>query len=175
MPQISFSELNDLVGSVGIGSIAMLAMFLILDSVTPVFQLVETNTQSQSWTAFVIVPMIVFSYVAGVICVAIGNLFRTAVLYTQRVELDWKKVDEKLLNLVTIEYRNYSRKIDILDGSVAAFLFLAVGVIAESFAFSFFVLGVIICAACLFVSVSCALIGDRTEREFSRFLARSIG
>ena len=175
MPQISFSEINELVGSLGIGSIAILAAFLTLDSMTPVFRLVEDTAESRSWALFMVLPLAVFSYVAGVICVAIGGMLRQRFLVATRLQCDWKSIDDNILNIVTLEYRNYRRKIDVLDGSVSAFLLLAVGVMLDAIAISQPTLGIIICLACLFASLSCALIGVRTERELNSFILGATG
>ncbi len=173
MPQINFSDLTELTGSLGIGSIAVLAVVLVLDATTPFYSLVEANSESNSWAIFVALPLLVISYVAGVICVAIGNTTRHRMIGASRQPIYWTEIPEHLLSLVVVEYRNVRRKIDVLDGAVPAFLLLAIGVVFEAVNFRVYLLGAILFLVTVLCAAICALVAIRTEREFLGFLDRT--
>ncbi|MEL6808035.1 MAG: hypothetical protein AAFO97_09665 [Pseudomonadota bacterium] len=170
MPQISFSDLGELTGALGIGSIAVLAVLMVLDTLSPIHTLIETEADSQTWALFVAVPIIVISYVAGIICVALGNTARTTFSSVSPPEPEWVSIPESLLNIVTVQYRNAKRKIDVLDGATVAFLMLAIGLALEGFHFGLPALGAMLATISVATSTLCFFIAGRTEIGLINFV-----
>jgi uncharacterized oligopeptide transporter (OPT) family protein len=169
MSQMNFSSLNDLASSLGVGSIAMLAVFLFLDANTPIYALIESNAVSQSWAIFVAIPLVFIAYVAGVVSVAIGRYLRQMAVTSSSSQLEWSAVPQQRTELVMLNYQKYRQVIDTLDGAAIAFALLTVGVAFEAMAFRVPTIGVTLGLLCLFLCALCALIASRTEQDCQHF------
>lgn len=69
------ASLEAVTGRLGVGAIAFLGLFLIVDGMQiGVFDLVETIGKSVTWGIIGIVPTVVVTYIVGVFCLGIAEI-----------------------------------------------------------------------------------------------------
>ncbi len=61
------TSIEEITGYLGVGALELLAVFFILDGTSGFLEFVETYAKTSSWAIFVTGPVLVISYVLGLI------------------------------------------------------------------------------------------------------------
>jgi hypothetical protein len=126
-------SLEAVTGRLGIGAIAILGFFMMVDGAQPViYDLIEFYGKSVTWGIVGVIPTAVVGYVVGVICLGISELLLARFAAFRGSNLDdllvVARTDSALLERV---YEEATRDGELLKGVFVAFLILAGGVLAE--------------------------------------------
>jgi hypothetical protein len=70
MPGASFEAVT---GRLGVGAIAFFGLFLIVDGMVGVFDLVEAMGKSVTWGVIGLLPTVVVTYIVGLFCLGIAR------------------------------------------------------------------------------------------------------
>jgi hypothetical protein len=130
MPGASFDAVT---GQLGVGAIAFFGLFLIVDGMIGVFDLVETMGKSVTWGIIGLLPTVVVTYIVGVFCLGIAEVvlsgFPSFSLPKPEDIIAVSRIGSTLLQQV---YSEHLRNHELLEGTSVSFLILAVGCITES-------------------------------------------
>ncbi len=133
------TEIEKLATSVAVGSIFCLGVFLILDTVQPIFfGQFERYVGTASFGVIAAIPTLAFLFVIGSI-LTIGSDRIFQIFNGRDYEREWEifvalaKEGNVVLNAA---FADLYRKKKILEGSVAPFVILGIGVICERRSFS---------------------------------------
>lgn len=163
-----FSEIT---GAFGVGSLWLLTLFLVLDAAANVYAVVEASATSASWSAFVAVPMIVASFVAGVISMALGAEIRGALTRSRTTEAErLAMVIDRDRKLLSDAYQQFALRRSVLDGAMPALVALSVAVALEGLVFGLATLGTVLAAASLVAAAAAFILAHRLETEFDAML-----
>jgi len=129
------ASLESISGRLGIGAIAFLGLFLLVDGIqSDVLGLVEMMGKTTTWGIIGVVPTIVVTYIIGVFCLGIAEAslsgFPSLLASTKPEDiLAVSATGSVLLQQIYFEHlRNY----ELLKGSTVSFFILAIGCIAET-------------------------------------------
>ena len=127
------ASLEAVTGRLGIGAIAFLGWFLIVDGLQiGVFEVVEAYGKSASWGLVGIVPTAVVIYIVGVICLGIAELALSRLPAYQAPTVDHIiAVSRTGSPLLQQAFADHMRNHELLKGAAISFLVLAVGSGAE--------------------------------------------
>lgn len=166
------TEFADLTGALGVGSINMMSLFLGLDATTNVFALVEQYAPSASWAIFVAVPILVASYVLGVLMIVAGGAFRRMLGHRAVVSAHVAMLRHPpLAEFVEAEYRQFRKKRDMLEGMIPTALLGAGAFVLEAQHLDVRHLGISLMIIALLGALACFAFLRILEREFQAFLA----
>ena len=131
MPGASFEAIT---GRLGIGAIAFLGLFLIVDGIQAgVLGLVETMGKTVTWGIIGVVPTVVVTYIVGVFCLGIAEAVLSGLssLASTKPE-DIIAVSATGSALFQQLYSEHLRNHELLTGATVSFFILAMGCIAET-------------------------------------------
>lgn len=130
MPGASFDAVT---GRLGVGAIAFFGLFLIVDGMIGVFDLVETMGKSVTRGIIGILPTVVVTYIVGVFCLGIAEVVLSVFpVFSSPKPEDIITVSGTGSSLLQQLYAEHLRNHALLKGISVSFLILAVGCIAES-------------------------------------------
>jgi hypothetical protein len=153
-------------GTIAVGSLVLFGLFLLIDGLLDAFSIIEPYAATATWTILVSVPLLVISYLLGVVTSQIAHLL---LLWPKkgpdRAEIDNFIAVALLKNEAIMErYTAIRRNEALLFGSSAALIVVAVGCIAErrrrwiGIPDDFFL---IIAFDCLALAVTCFILQNR--------------
>lgn len=123
---------DDVLGYLGVGSLQILGLFLILDGLFNFLAFVENYAKTVAWALFVSVPLIVVSYVLGLISAKIAEIFYYRSAGSREVrEATFLSAAASGNDIVFDSYAQTERHRALLLGSAAACITLGVGALAE--------------------------------------------
>lgn len=128
------ASIESITGRLGVGAIAFLGLFLIVDGIEPsALGLVETMGKTTTWGIIGVVPTVVVTYMLGVFCLSIADAVLSGVS-----SLAWTKPKDIIAVSATGSallqqlYSEHLRNHELLKGASVSFLILAIGCIAET-------------------------------------------
>jgi hypothetical protein len=127
------TSLEAITGRLGVGAVAFLGLFLMLDGAQlGAFELVETYGKSSTWGIVGVVPTLVVIHIIGVFCVGIAELglSRFAALHGPEPR-DILVVSRSGMGLLQQLYAEHLRNQELLKGAAVSFVILAIGSLAE--------------------------------------------
>jgi hypothetical protein len=127
------ASLEALTGRLGIGAIAFLGLFLIVDGAQAgAFQMIELYGKSTTWGIVGVVPTAVVMYIVGVFCLgSVELLVAPFAVFRGPDPEDILAVSRAGGAVVQQLFSEYLRNHDLLKGAAVSFLILAVGSFAE--------------------------------------------
>ena len=150
-------SLEEVTGYLGVGALLLLGVFFIVDGSTNFWTTVELYSKTGSFAILFTVPLLVISYVLGLIAsLAVQTVLDQAVTPILSPEL-FSAAAQKAREPVLSRYLEVERQSRLLYGCTLAFFFLAVGSLSvkkylpldqETVAYVCFVLGLAIAVAC---------------------------
>jgi hypothetical protein len=130
MPGASFEAVT---GRLGVGAIAFFGLFLLVDGLIGVFDLVEAMGKSVTWGIIGLLPTVVVTYIVGVLCLGIAEValprFPSFSLPKPEDMIAVSGTGSALLQQV---YSEHLRNHELLKGAAASCLILAGGCVAQS-------------------------------------------
>ena len=131
MSRMSFEIVT---GRLGVGAIAFLGLFLIVDGMQiGVFKMIETYGKSTTWGIIGVIPTTVVIYIVGLFCLEVADIFLsrfTSFSVSQPDEII--AVSSTGSDMLQQLYAEHLRNHELLKGTSVSFLILAVGSIAET-------------------------------------------
>jgi hypothetical protein len=129
------ASLESITGRLGVGSIALLGLFMLFDGQTSgVYLLVERYGKSTSWGILGVIPTVVVTYILGVFCVGLAEVvfgrFRSLRSPAQPDAI--LTISAKRSALLDTVYSEQLRDHELLKGASIAFLILAAGCLGEA-------------------------------------------
>jgi hypothetical protein len=126
-------SLEGITGRLGVGAVAFLGLFLMIDGAQPViYDLIEFYGKSVTWGIVVVIPTAVVGYVIGVICLGVSELLLARFAAFRRSDLgDLLVVARTGSGMLERAYEQDTRDAELLKGLFVAFLILGGGVMAE--------------------------------------------
>ena len=124
--------IGDITGYLGLGSLAILGLFLILDGRMDILGLIEQYASTSTWSAVVAIPILVVAYLLGVIVVTISDIvfdskfeqvYPQTSLFTSVATSENETVIEKYVELERVRR--------LMVGSILPFLLLGLGSLSE--------------------------------------------
>lgn len=165
------TELADITGAFGVGAINMMTLFLVLDATTNAFSVIEENAATASWSIFVALPVFVASYVLGVLMNTFGSVLRSSLGWRTPIAiLPALRSHPDLRDHLEYEYRQFSKKRDVLEGMVPTACLAAFAIWLEAQTWGYYALGTALAAFALFGAVACLFLVKVIERGFSDLL-----
>lgn len=130
MPGASFEAVT---GRLGIGAIAFLGLFLIVDGTQiGVFELLEAYGSSVTWGIVGVVPTAVVIYIVGVFCLGVAELLLARFAAFRDPEpKDVLAISRSGGALLQQSYADHMRNHELLKGAAVSFLILSGGAMAE--------------------------------------------
>lgn len=127
------ASLEALTGRLGVGAIAFLGLFLIVDGAqVGAFEMIELYGKSATWGLVGIVPTAVVIYIVGVFCVGAAELLVAPFTAFRGPEPeDILAISRAGGPVVQQFYGEHVRNHELLKGAAVSFLILAVGSLAE--------------------------------------------
>jgi hypothetical protein len=127
------ASLEALTGRLGVGAIALLGLFLIIDGAQlGAFEMIELYGKSATWGIVGVLPTAVVTYIVGVFCVGAAELLMAPFAAFRGPEpqdiLAVSRAGGPVLQQI---YGEHIRNHELLKGAAVSFLFLAVGSLAE--------------------------------------------
>ena len=167
------TELADITGAFGVGAINMMTLFLFLDATTNAFTVIEQNANSASWSIFVALPVFVASYVLGVLMNTFGATLRSLLGWRSPVAiLQALRAHADLRDHLEYEYRQFSKKRDLLEGMVPTACLAAVAIWLETQTWGYHALGAVLVVFALLGAGACLMFVKVIERDFSTLLTQ---
>ena len=163
-------EIEEVSGFLGVGSLAILGIFFILDGASGFLAFVEVYAKTSTWAILVTVPVLVVAYVFGIISSLGVEALLEKVLPSALTPALFRTVSESKNDALMQKYLDAERRGLLLHGCVAAFLLLAVGSWAEAQMMApFGFVGYIGLIGGLAVAVLCPILARRNQREVAVF------
>jgi hypothetical protein len=130
MPSASFESVT---GRLGIGAIAFLGLFLVVDGLqVGVFELIETYVKTSTWSVVGVIPTAVVIYIVGVFCLGFAELSLSRFpAFHGPSPHDVIAVSRDGGALLQQIYADHVRNHELLKGASVSFVILAVGTIAD--------------------------------------------
>ena len=154
------ATLEDLTGYLGIGALELLGFFFVLDGASGFLVFLETYAKTTSWAILVTVPILVVSYILGLISsLIVESAVRLKPILTPDL---FARVTASKNETLIRRFAEVERHTRLLNGCLVAFVLLAAGSLAEvrmmgSFGFVGslgMILGLLLAAIC---PISCPL------------------
>ncbi len=127
------ASLEALTGRLGVGALAFLGLFLILDGAqVGAFEMSELYGKSATWGIVGVVPTTVVIYVVGVFCLGAAELLLAPFAAFRGPEPEDTLAVSRVGGPVVQQlYGEHIRNHELLKGAAVSFLILAVGSLAE--------------------------------------------
>lgn len=123
--------IEEVSGFLGIGSLEILGIFFILDGTSNFLQFIELYAKTSAWAILVTIPLLVVSYVFGVISSLGVQALLERFFPSKLTPMLFCMVSESRNDALMQKYLDAERHSLFLHGCTAAFLLLAVGSWAE--------------------------------------------
>lgn len=127
------TSLEALTGRLGVGAIAFLGLFLIVDGLkVSAFEMIELYGKSTTWGIVGVVPTAVVIYIVGVFCVGIAELLLARFPALRGPEpSDVLVVSLSGGPVLQQSYSDYIRNHELLKGASVSFVILGLGSFSE--------------------------------------------
>jgi hypothetical protein len=127
------ASLEAVTGRLGVGAIAFLGLFLMVDGLqVGVFELIETYGRSSTWGIVGVVPTAVVIYIIGVFCVGFAELgLSRFTAFQGPPPRDILVISRSGTGLLQQMYADHLRNHELLKGAAVSFIVLAAGSLAE--------------------------------------------
>lgn len=127
------ASLEALTGRLGVGAIAFLGMFLLLDAARiGTFEMIELYGKSTTWGLVGVVPTAVVMYIVGVFCGGTSELVLSRIPALRGLEAhEMLAVSRSGGPVVQQLFADHLRNHELLKGAAVSFLVLAAGSLAE--------------------------------------------
>jgi hypothetical protein len=160
-------DLKGLFGVFGVGSLLILGCFFILNGTIGIWDTMEEAAGLKGWNIFVSIPIVVVSYLFGIISIEMADL----ILYNKNIQVEENKtikalieIDNQFLQGIYIENLQTQR---LLKGGFIAFIFIAVGTFLEANRWDTIgILGYTGSFGALGLSIFCMIINKRIRQKF---------
>jgi len=128
------ASLEALTGRLGVGAIAFLGLFLIVDGFqVGAFEMIELYGKSATWGIVGVVPTAVVIYIVGVFCVGLAEMILAPFPRLRRPAVeDLMVVSQSAATLAQQSYAEQVRNHELLKGAAVSFVILALGSLVDS-------------------------------------------
>jgi hypothetical protein len=128
-----FASFEAVTGRLGVGSIAFLGLFLIVDGLQlGAFEMIESYGKSATWGIVGVVPTAVVIYIVGVFCVGLAEMIVAPFpAFRGPTPEDVFVVSRLGGPVVQQSYTEHLRNHELLKGAAVSFVILAIGSFAE--------------------------------------------
>ena len=119
-------------GTLGIGALHILGLFFILDGKMNFLSFIEQYSKTASWEIFVTIPMIVISYILGILSIITSEIIFYPI-YIRSIDIDkiFIKIINSKNNYLIQKYQEIDDYKKILGGSALSFITLSFGSLSE--------------------------------------------
>ena len=160
-------DIKGLFGVFGVGSLIILGIFFILNGTIELWDTLEAAIELKGWNVLVSVPLVVVSYLFGIIAIEIADVF----LRTKRAkELDIKTIQQlakennQFLQSLYFENQQTQR---LLKGGAVAFIFISIGSLLNGLHWSGIgILGIVGSVGALALTIICLIISKLVRIDF---------
>lgn len=162
--------IEEVSGFLGVGSLQILGVFLILDGTLGFLAFLETYAKTSTWAILVTVPLLVVSYVFGLISSLGTQALLERFIPSQLTPALFRLVSESKNDALMQKWFDAERHSLLLHGCVAAYLLLAVGSWAEvSMMAPFGFVGYVGLVGGVVIALLCPLLARRIQRQVAVF------
>jgi hypothetical protein len=171
------TSIGDLSGTLSIGSICLLGLFLIVDAPTNLFVSVEEYAKTATWGVLLAFPTLVIAYLLGLIAIAGADVVVPRILKTGSASdvRQFLTVASAGNQSITDRYLITTRDQAFLQGACPAFLILTVGCLGGvrwMAGVEFF--GYVSAAGSFLLALICPLLAKRLSKQAKQLASHSL-
>lgn len=162
--------LEEVTGYLGIGSLEILGMFFIIDGRANFVPFAEPIVSTTVWALLATVPLLVVSYVLGLISSLAAEAILTHVMPRSRMAELFADISTSGIEPLIQRFADVERHSRFLYGCTFAFIVLAIGCWSEvAMLDRFGFVGYLCLAGGIVISFICPLLALRLQRELAVF------
>jgi hypothetical protein len=167
------TSIEELSGTLAIGSLSFLGIFLIIDRFTDLWSLFDHYTASPTWAITFAVPTIVLTFALGLLIVSISELLFSIILKRRPSDEtdDFLTVAALNNDAITERYGNLLRLKVFYQGCSLSLLVLALGVLcATRWIPGYEIFAVIMAFGCSGFAATCPYLAKRINEQIIRIV-----
>jgi hypothetical protein len=127
-------NIESFTGSMAIGSIGVLGLFLIVNGQTEIYKIFEGYGKSISWGIFAAVPFLVLSYLVGLFLSQLAEILFVNIrgLSCTKTEDQFVEIANSKSEYLIERYLELARQKMLFEGSAMALVLLSLGLLSEA-------------------------------------------
>lgn len=131
---LPWQNVEGFAGIAGVGALALLGIFLILDGRVPeLFPTIEFYAKTATWSIVAAIPVLAITFVLGHLLIGSAQLMQGIVLNSLSIDLLSDLIFiSKQNDIITQRYLQMMNDQELLSGSAVAFLLLSLGAFSET-------------------------------------------
>lgn len=168
--------IEEVSGYLGVGSLVVLGALFVVDGAANLVPFLETVFRTTTWTLLAAVPMLVISYVLGLVSSLGAELMLRPLLPTVLTPDHFRAVSQSGNEMLIHKYGEVERHTRLLFGCSVAFVILGLGCWSETRLLGDFAwIGYLCLAVALALAVLCPLLAQHLQRRLVKFVAGACG
>ena len=165
-------DFKGLFGIFGVGALMILGVFFILNGTLEIWDVIEDASNLSGWSILVSIPLVVVSYIFGIIIIEIANFL----FFSKR-----KKEEEKEILKILVEQKSeflqgfYLEEVQnqrLLKGGAISFIFVGIGSLLESHWPRIGILGIIGGLGAFLISIICIILVKRMNKNMVEIITQ---
>ena len=163
--------LEEVSGYLGVGSLQLLGAFFIIDGATNFVPFIEPIFKTTTWTLLATVPLLVISYILGLISSLGAEAIVTRVVQPPLTAELFAAVSASGNDMLVQRYIDVERHTRLLHGCIVSFVVLALGCWSEvGMLNKFGFIGYLCLAGGLVIALLCPVLAWRLQRQLVPFI-----